>query len=260
MNPAMALDIRPRGALAVLHRNFLVWKRLFWTALVLNLGEPALYLLGLGLGLGRFVGELDGLPYLAFLASGLVASSAMNTATFEGMYSVYTRMVPQKTYEAMLATPLRIQDILLGEMLWCGAKAAFSAAGILLVASLLGVVHGLAALWALPAAFLTGLAFAGPAIVMSTKADSYDFFNYYFVLVITPMLLVCGVFYPITSLPEGVRMVVDLLPLTHAVELIRPLVVGASPERPLVNLVVLTVFATASFVLAVHLARRRLMR
>lgn len=256
----MAFDLSIPGALAVFRRNFLVWRRLFWPALVMNLGEPALYLLGLGLGLGSFVGTLDGLPYLAFLASGLVASSAMNTATFEGMYSVYTRMVPQKTYEAILATPLQIQDILFGEMLWCAAKSAFSAAGILLVAALLGVVHGLAALWALPAAFLTGLAFAGPAMVMSTVADSYDFFNYYFVLVITPMLLVCGVFYPIDTLPEAMRIFVDWLPLTHAVELIRPLIVGSAPARPLLNLAVLAAFAAASFALAVTLARRRLVQ
>lgn len=254
----MAFDLSLPGALAVFRRNALVWRRLFWPALVMNLGEPALYLLGLGLGLGTFVGTLDGLPYLAFLASGLVASSAMNTATFEGMYSVYTRMVPQKTYEAMLATPLQIQDILLGEMLWCAAKSAFSAAGILLVAALLGVVHGLAALWALPAAFLTGLAFAGPAIVMSARASNYDFFNYYFVLVITPMLLVCGVFYPVDTLPEAMRALVDWLPLTHAVELIRPLIVGTEPARPLLNLAVLAAFAAASFALAVILARRRL--
>jgi lipooligosaccharide transport system permease protein len=254
----MAFDLSLRGALAVFRRNFLVWKRLFWPALVMNLGEPALYLLGLGLGLGTFVGTLDGLSYLAFLASGLVASSAMNTATFEGMYSVYTRMVPQKTYEAMLATPLQVQDVLLGEMLWCAAKASFSAAGILLVATMLGVAQDLSALWALPAAFLTGLAFAGPAIVMSTVADSYDFFNYYFVLVITPMLLVCGVFYPIDTLPEAMRTIVDWLPLTHAVELIRPLIVGTEPARPLLNLAVLAAFAAASFALAVILARRRL--
>lgn len=255
----MRMDLSLAGALAVLRRNLLVWRRLFWAALLMNLGEPALYLLGLGLGLGHFVGEIGGMPYLAFLASGIVASSAMNTATFEGMYSVYTRMVPQKTYEAMLATPLRIQDILLGEMLWCGFKAAFSATGILLVAALLGVVHGFSALWALPAAFLTGLAFAGPAIVMSTIADGYDFFNYYFVLVITPMLLVCGVFYPVTTLPEGLRLLVDLLPLTHAVELIRPLVVDSAPARPLANLLVLAGWAVAGFLLASRLARRRLL-
>lgn len=256
----MILDIRLQGALAVMRRNFMVWRRLFWTALVMNLGEPALYLLGLGIGLGHFVGEMSGMPYLAFLASGIVASSAMNTATFEGMYSVYTRMVPQKTYEAMLATPLRLQDILLGEMFWCGFKAGFSAAGILLVAALLGVVDSALALWALPAAILTGLAFAGPAIVMSTLADGYDFFNYYFVLVITPMLLISGVFYPVEALPEVLHPIIGLLPLTHAVELIRPLVTGAWPSAPLVNIAVLSGYALLSYLLACQLARGRLLK
>ncbi len=256
----MILDLSLSGAFAVFRRNLLVWRRLFWPALLMNLGEPSFYLLGLGLGLGSLVGDLDGLPYLAFLASGLVASSAMQTATFEGMYSAYTRMVPQKTYEAMLATPLQVQDILLGEMLWCAAKSTFSAAGILSIAAILGVVHGLLALWALPAAFLTGLAFAGPALVMSAKANSYEFFNYYFVLVITPMLLLCGVFYPLDTLPAALRALVDWLPLTHAVELIRPLLLGSVPTRPLLNLAVLAAFAAASFGLAVLLARRRLIR
>ena len=97
--------IRP-GALYVWRRNILVWRKLLIPAMLMNFGEPLLYLLGLGYGLGHFVGDMAGMPYLAFLASGIIASSAMTTASFEGMYSVFTRMVPQKTYEAILATPL----------------------------------------------------------------------------------------------------------------------------------------------------------
>ena len=92
----------------------------------MNFGEPILYLLGLGFGLGGFIGQMEQLPYLAFLASGVIASSAMTTATFEGMYSVFTRMVPQRTYEALLATPLQVDDILAGEMLWCATKSVIS--------------------------------------------------------------------------------------------------------------------------------------
>lgn len=249
----------PRGALAVFARNVLVWRRLFWPALVMNFGEPALYLLGLGLGLGHFVGEIDGIGYLAFLATGIIASSAMHTASFEGMYSVYTRMGPQKTYDAMLATPLRVQDILLGEMLWCAAKSFFSAVGILLVALALGAITSLTALWALPAAMLTGLAFAGPAIMMSAVARNYDFFNYYFVLALTPMLLVSGVFYPLESLPAAVRPWVDLLPLPHAVELIRGLALDRPLARPWINLGVLGIYAACGYLCATWLMRRRLL-
>jgi lipooligosaccharide transport system permease protein len=199
------------------------------------------------------------MPYLTFLASGVIASSAMTTSTFEGMYSVYTRMVPQRTYEAILATPLQIDDILAGEMLWCGTKAALSGTAILLVATALGVVEGWQALWAIPVAFLTGLCFAGPAIVMSAVANGYDFFNYYFVLVITPMFLVSGVFYPIDTLPDPVQGFVQLLPLTHAVALTRPLVSGQPLTDVVLHLGVLLAYAVLGYYIAVAMVRRRLM-
>ena len=204
----MALWRIPRaraGALAVWRRNVLVWRKLIVPAVLMNFGEPTLYLLGLGFGLGHFVGEMSGMPYLAFLASGIIASSAMTTSSFEGMYSVFTRMVPQKTYEAILATPLEVDDILAGEMLWCATKSVFSGIAILAVAAMLGVVQGWAALWVIPVVFMIGLCFAGPAMIMSALAYNYDFFNYYTVLVITPMFILCGVFYPIDTLPQAMQ-------------------------------------------------------
>jgi lipooligosaccharide transport system permease protein len=259
MNPWRLPRLRSiHGALALWRRNLYVWRKLLIPAILMNFGEPALYLLGLGLGLGRFVGELGGLSYLGFLASGMVVSSAMTTASFEGMYSVYTRMEPQRTYQALLATPLEVDDIVAGEMLWCATKALFSGAAILLVAALLGEVAGPRALLALPVIFLTGLCFAGPAILMSAIAPGYDFFNYYFVLLITPMFLLCGVFYPIDTLPAAMQQAVQFLPLTHAVELARPLVTGGVPAQPGLNLGVLLGYTLAGGYLATRLMRRRL--
>lgn len=258
MNDWRAPCLRP-AALAVWRRNLLVWRKLIGPAVVMNFGEPALYLLGLGYGLGAFIGQMGDLPYLSFLASGIVASSAMTTATFEGLYSVFTRMGPQRTYEAILATPLEVDDILAGEMLWCATKSLFSGAAILIVAALLGVAQGWEALWALPAVVLIGLCFAGPAIVMSTVASNYDFFNYYFVLIVTPMFMLCGVFYPITTLPEALQPLVQLLPLTHAVGLVRPLVTGQPLNEPLLHLGVLGLYALVGFYLGVVLGRRRLL-
>jgi len=248
-----------RGAFAVWRRNLLVWRKLIGPAIVMNFGEPALYLLGLGYGLGFFVGQVDDLPYLAFLASGIVASSAMTTAAFEGMYSVYTRMVPQRTYEALLATPLEVDDILAGEMLWCATKSVFSSAAILAVAALLGVVAGWQALWVLPVVFLAGMCFAGPAMMMSAVSTSYDFFNYFFVLVITPMYLLCGVFYPVETLPRALQVFIQFLPLTHAVALARPLVTGLPLDAVPFHLTVLAAYAAVSYYLAVVLVRRRLL-
>ncbi len=248
-----------RGALAVWWRNLMVWRQLLGPAVAMHFGEPALYLLGLGYGLGSFIGEMDRLPYLAFLASGIIASSAMTTASFEGMYSVFTRMVPQRTYEALLATPLQVDDILAGEMLWCATKSLFSGIAILVLAALLGVVAGWQALWVLPVVFLIGLCFAGPALVMTAFSPSYDFFNYYFVLAITPMFMLSGVFYPISTFPETLQALVQVLPLTHAVALTRPLVTGQPLADPALHLAVLAGYAVLGYYLAVALVRKRLL-
>ncbi len=246
------------GALAVWRRNALVWRKLMGPSLMINFGEPFLYLLGMGYGLGRFIGDMVGLPYLTFLASGLVASSAMTTASFEGMYSVHTRMVPQKTYDAMLATPIDIDDIVAGEMLWCATKGLIAGTAILLVSMLFGAISGFAALTVIPIIFLVGLCFAGPALIMSAVSPNYDFFSYYFTLVITPMFILCGVFYPVTTMPDAVQTVIQLLPLTHAVALVRPIVTDLETTNTLLHLLVLAVYAAIGFYLSVILIRQRL--
>lgn len=259
MNGRAALLPRLRsGAFPVWRRNALVWRKLFGPSLVINFGEPFLYLLGLGYGLGLFIGEMMQMPYLTFLASGILASSAMNTASFEAMYSVYTRMVPQRTYDAILATPLEIQDILLGELLWSATKCVISGSGILLVAALLGAVHGWQALLAIPILFLVGLTFASLGLVMTSLAPGYDYFNYYFTLVLTPMFILSGVFYPVDSLPAVLQGIVQALPLVHAVDLVRPLVAGRPVTNVGLHLGVLVAYGVAAFAIAVALARRRL--
>ncbi|NOZ09592.1 MAG: ABC transporter permease [Gammaproteobacteria bacterium] len=245
-------------ALSVWRRNILVWRKLMGPSLLINFGEPLLYLLGLGYGLGLFIGEMSDMPYLTFLASGILASSAMNTASFEGMFSVYTRMVPQRTYEAMLATPLSVDDIIAGEMLWCATKCLISGTAILAVAAALGAVHGSQALFVLPILFLVGLCFAGPAIIMSAFSRGYEFFNYYLTLFITPMFILSGVFYPISALPAGVQAVVQLLPLTHAVQLVRPLVSGQALTDVGLHVAVIVGYALVAYYFAVVLVRKRL--
>ncbi|MCZ6577557.1 MAG: ABC transporter permease [Gammaproteobacteria bacterium] len=254
----MSLPRLKSRSVAIWKRNALVWRKLIGPSLMINFGEPLLYLLGLGYGLGLFIGEMAGMDYLTFLASGIVASSAMTTATFEGLYSVYTRMVPQHTYDAMLATPIEVDDILAGEMLWCATKSLINGVAILAVAAALGAVSGPSALLALPIVFLIGLCFAGPAMVISAISPGYDFFNYYFTLAITPMFILCGVFYPVDALPEPLQAFVQLLPLTHAVALVRPLVAGQPLSNVPLHLVVLLAYAAIGYYIAVVFARRRL--
>ncbi len=246
-------------ALAVFRRNLLVWRKLLGPAVVMNFGEPLLYLFGLGYGLGLFIGEMQAMPYLTFLASGIIASSTMNAAAFEATYSVFTRMVPQRTHEAMLASPLEVDDIMAGEMLWCAFKGTLSTAAIFIVALLVGGVQGDWAPLVVPLGLLVGLAFSGVAMCMAAVSPSYDFFSYYFTLGITPMFVLSGVFYPVDSLPSVLQWLMQLLPLVHAVELIRPLVAGLPVEGAWLHLAVLLLYALGGYYLAVVLARRRLL-
>eukprot|EP00119_Amphimedon_queenslandica_P016911 XP_019857330.1 PREDICTED: uncharacterized protein LOC109585635 [Amphimedon queenslandica] len=247
-------------AFAVWRRNALVWKRLFVSSLVLHFGEPLLYLIGIGYGLGRFIDGMEGMEgisYLSFFASGLVASSTMMSSSYEATYSVYTRMVPQKTYDGIIATPVEIDDIVAGEMLWCATKGCMAGASLLIVGVLIGAFAGLKALLCIPILLLIGLAFSGIALAVSATAPSYDYFSYYLTLFITPMFILCGVFYPIASMPAIVQGLVQLLPLTHAVALVRPIVTGQALENPILHIAVLLAFACIGFYIAVVLVRRR---
>ncbi len=250
-------DASPRWP-AVWRRNFLVWKKLAGPAILGNFGEPLLYLLALGYGLGSFVGEMGQLPYIVYLASGIVVSSAMVTASFEGMYSAYTRMAVQQTWDAMLATPLDVQDVVVGEAAWAATKSLFSSLAILIVAALLGAVADWRALLALPVVLLTGLCFGAMALVITAYARNYDFFLYYNTLVLTPLLLVSGVFFPLEGMPTLIQWLVQLLPLAHAVELVRPLMTGGALDNPLLHLLVILGYTLAALMLAVRLLRRRL--
>lgn len=252
--PAMSLRF-----LHIWRRNFLVWRKLLGPAMLGNFIEPLLYLFALGFGLGAFVGEMQGMPYSVFLASGLVCASAMNTATFEALFSAYTRMAHQQTWGGMLATPLIVDDIALGEMIWAGTKSLLSVAPIVAVAAGLGLVHDLRALWVLPLVLLAGTSFAALALCVTAFAKSYDFFVYYFTLVITPMFLLSGTFFPLEAMPKAVRWGAQVLPLTHAVELVRPLMTGQALTYPLLHLGVLILYGVAGLYVACILLRRRLM-
>mgnify|MGYP005836639241 CR=1 FL=1 len=247
--------------LPVWQRNFQVWKKLAGPSILGNLADPLLYMLGLGYGLGRFLGEVQGVPYLTFLAAGTLAYSVMNSATFETLYSAFSRMHVQKTWDAILNTPLTLNDVLLGELAWATSKSLLSGLAILLVIWVLGLYADFTmTLWLLPVIVLTGLTFAGLGLMLNAVAPNYDFFLYYFTLFITPMVLLSGVFYPTDAMPAWLAAVAQGLPLTHAIALARPLVLGYWPQAPLLNVGVLLAFAAAGFLIGLRLTRRRLLR
>lgn len=244
-------------ALSVFRRNLLVWRKLALPSILGNLADPMIYLFGLGYGLGGLLPPIEGMPYIAFLAAGTVCASTMNAASFEALYSAFSRMQVQRTWEAIINAPLLLDDVLAGECLWAAAKASLSGVAILAVIWALGFVAGPLAYWALPAIFLTGLCFAALGLIITALSPSFDFFMYYFTLFITPMTLVSGVFFPVDQLPAFIQAISAWLPLTHSVALIRPLIFGQQPAQPLVNIAVLTAITLVAFWVAIRLARRR---
>jgi len=245
----------------VWQRNLLVWKKLAIPSLVGNIAEPLMWLVAFGYGLGALVGQVDmgaeKVPYILFLASGSVCMSAMNAASFEALYSAFSRMHVQKTWDGILNAPVRLDDVVLAEMLWAAYKALFTVTAILGVMLALGISHSPKLLVAWPVLALVGITFSCIALVFNALAKGYDFFTYYFTLGLTPMMFLSGVFFPRDQLPGAVRWLSDLLPLTHAVALVRPLFMDRWPSDPLLHLGVLVVYAVAAFWVALALTRKR---
>jgi lipooligosaccharide transport system permease protein len=246
--------------LHVWRRNSLVWRKLAIPSILGNLADPMLYMLGLGYGLGAMLSEVGGMSYIAFLAAGTVCSSTMMTASFEAMYSGFSRMHVQRTWDAIMNAPVTLDDVLLGEAVWAASKALLSGTAVLVVAWALGLARFPMALWVIPIVFMTGLAFSGMGLIMTALSPSYDFFMYYFTLVMTPMMLLCGVFFPIAQLPGPIQAVTQALPLTHAVALARPLMSGTAPTDVTLHVAVLAAYALASIYIALVLTRRRFLK
>lgn len=242
-------------------RNLLVWRKLLIPSLIANIAEPLMWLLAFGYGMGALVGEViyngQTVRYLVFLASGSICMSAMNAASFEALYSVFSRMHVQKTWDGILNTPLRIGDVLLGEMLWAAFKSFFAVTAILLVMLALGVSHSYKLILVLPILLLVGVMFSCIGLIFTALAKGYDFFSYYFTLFLTPMMFLSGVFFPRDQLPDWLRASSEWLPLTQAINLVRPLFLDQWPTEVLIPLLVIGSYSLGAWLIALKLIRRR---
>jgi lipooligosaccharide transport system permease protein len=243
--------------LAVWQRNFLVWRKLLAASILTNLADPLILLFGLGYGLGALLPSVEGMSYIAFFAAGTLCSATMFTASFESMFSGFSRMHGQRTWDAILYAPITIDDIVAGEIMWAASKAWLSGATILAVAAVFGLAASPMVLLTLPVAFLVGLAFAAVGLIMTVLAKNWDFFSFYMTLIMTPMTMISGVFFPVEQLPRPVLVAAQVLPLYHGVELVRPLVAGRAPADVVLHTAVLLAYAAAGYVIAIHFARRR---
>lgn len=243
-------------------RNLLVWRKLAIPSLVGNIAEPLMWLVAFGYGMGALVGQVNvgegtRVPYILFLASGSICMSAMNAASFEALYSAFSRMHVQKTWDGIMNAPVRLDDVVLAEMLWAAFKALFTVTAILGVMLALGISHSPKLLVAWPVLLGVGIMFSSIALIFNALAKGYDFFTYYFTLVLTPMMFLSGVFFPREQLPPIVRAISDWLPLTNAVELVRPLFMDQWPAHPWRHGLVLVVTTVVAFWVALALTRKR---
>ena len=253
-----ALPHFSRRFIPIWRRNFMVWKKMAGSSILGHLADPVIYMLGLGYGLGGMLPEVGGMSYITFLAAGTVCYSTMNSASFEALYSGFARMHEQRTWEAILNTPITLDDVVFSEMVWAASKSLLSGLAVLAVIWMMGLTHSMLTLWIIPLAFLVGLCFASLGLIMTALAPGYDFFMYYFTLVITPMVILCGVFFPVAQLPLWLQSVSAWLPLTHAIDLARPLMKDTLPAHALTHVTVLAAYALSGFYVALVLFRRRL--
>ena len=244
-------------------RNLLVWRKLAIPSLVGNIAEPLMWLVAFGYGMGALVGEVAPtsggakVPYILFLASGSICMSAMQAASFEALYSAFSRMHVQKTWDGIMNAPVSLDNVVMAEMLWAAFKSLFTVTAILGVMLVLGISHSPKLLVAWPILLGVGITFSCIALIFNAMAKGYDFFTYYFTLFLTPMMFLSGIFFPRDQLPPVVKVISDWLPLTNAVELVRPLFMDQWPANPWLHIAVLVAYAVLGFWLALALTRRR---
>jgi len=247
-------------ALRVWQRNRDVYLRLWKSELVWPLVEPLVTLFALGVGLGGLVDLGSGQSYIEFIAPGLLAVWPMWSASAECGWGSFFRMENQRTYDAIVATPVSIEDVITGEILWGATRALISSTYILVVISAWGLVDSPLAVLVLPLAVLPGVMFASISLSYTSVAWSISSLNYFFAVFITPMFWLGGVFFPLERLPEWAQRVAWWLPATHAVDVYRGLTSGNLEWSHLGDVAWILVAGVIFYNIAVLSMRRRLVK
>ena len=235
-----------------------VFFRLWRSEAPASIIEPMVLLIAFGVGMGAYIGMVDGQRYIEFIAPGVIASYAMFSAVFECTYATYIRMEHQYTFDAILATPLNVEDVTAGEIFWGATRALMTGTLILAVAAAFGLVHSPWVLLIPAVALLEGVMFAAISVFFTSIVPSIYSFNYYFTLAISPMFFLAGVFFPLDSFPVIVQRLSLAAPLTPAVLLNRALFRGEFHADLLVSLAIIIGYTAVFFGISLVTMRRRL--
>jgi lipooligosaccharide transport system permease protein len=256
------LALGSRHAVHILERNRLIFRR-GWMVVFSGFFEPLFYLLGIGLGLGSLIGTVEGpagqpIPYAVFVAPALLAASAMNGAVYDST-NMFFRLRYEKAYEGMLATPLAVGDIALGEVIWALGRGALYGFGFLIVMFAMGLVPSVWGILALPAAMLIGFATAAAGLTAVTFMRSWQDIDLIFVITL-PLFLFSATFFPISAYPEPLRVVVELSPLYRGVDLVRGLTTGVIGPAQLIDVVYLLAMGSVCLLIASRRLRAMLLK
>ena len=253
-------------AVRIVQRNVVVYRHVWRGSLFSSFLQPTLYLMALGFGVGSLIDPrraaaiAGGATYLQFLTPGLLAATCMQVASFESSWPVLGKIMWRRNYQAMLATPLAVNDLIVGELLWVAIRLTTVGTAFVLVAFAFGAMHiTMATLVALSLAVLTGLAFSAPIVAYAATLKSGENFNVLFRFIITPLFMFSGVFFPIDRLPAPLRWIAEVSPLYHGVQLVRGFALGQlDPRVATMHLGFLLVLFTAGFLVARYTFRRKL--
>ncbi|WP_413613210.1 ABC transporter permease [Bdellovibrio sp. HCB-110] len=208
----------------ITHRNWIVYKKDLIANISPTVADPALILVSLGLGLGSFLTDVEGMSYMQFLAPGLTVATALFTSFFESSYGFYVRMTFENVFKAMLTTPIGVQEVVFGELIWVGLKGAVMAVGVAIVLALFGLMVNP---WLIPALSIVGLLVAIPCGAMGLLATALvrniNQFQTVYSFIIAPLYFLSGIFFPIDSMSQPVRIVAEFFPLIHGVRLAQAL-------------------------------------
>ncbi len=242
----------------VWQRNRDVFFRLWHSEAPGFIAEPIIILLAMGVGLGAYIGLVDGQRYIEFIAPGIIASYAMFSASFECTYGSFVRMEYQKTYDAIIATPLSVEDVTAGEIFWGATRSLMTGTVILVIAAAFQLVHSPWAILIPAVSFLEGMMFAAIAMLFTSIVPAIYSFNYFFTLFITPMFFFSGVFFPLSSFPQIVQALSWIAPLTPVVHLTRALINGEFHSYLIGALALIVTLTALFFSLSLITMRRRL--
>jgi len=239
-------------------REITLFRRYWLSTTFSSVVEPTIYLLAFGFGFGSLVSVVGGYKYIEFLGTGVVATAVLFSSAFAGMFTTFVRRVFQRSYDALLATPVDVHEVVLAEALWIAAKAGVYGCAPLLVAIGFGLDPAFGMLLVPFVGFLTGLGFALFGIWMSALVPSIDSFNYIVSAVLTPLFLVAGTFFPIDGLPSLAQGLAQLNPLYHCVELVRHASFGIEPLADLGHVGALLFFALVTGFFGIRRMQARL--